>query len=106
MRRGCVALPAVGRLARDVVDGHGAGEDHARAQHGAPAHDRALVDAAVAAHEHVVLDDHGQRAHRLQHAAEHGAAAERCTRWPTCAQEPTRAWESIMRALAHPGARR
>ena len=40
MRRGCSPCPPVGRLARQVVDGHGAGEDHPRAEHGAAADDR------------------------------------------------------------------
>ena len=34
------------------------------------ANDRALVDAAVAADEHVVLDDDRRRVHRLEHAAD------------------------------------
>src|SRR5207253_11477035 len=39
-------------------------------EHGALPHDRALVDPAATAHQHVVFDDHGQRPHRLEHAAD------------------------------------
>ena len=42
----------------------------AGAQHRAPLHHRAFVDAAIAADQHVVFHDHRQRAHRFQHAAD------------------------------------
>ncbi len=75
------------------------------AEHRAPLHDGAFVDAAIAAHQHVVFDDHRQRAHRLQHSADlrrggnvairshlraashqrvridHGAVADPCSRY-------------------------
>ena len=40
------------------------------AEHRAPLHHGPFIDAAVAAHQHFVFDDHRQRAHRLQHAAD------------------------------------
>ncbi len=42
------------------------------AEHGPPAHHRPLVDTAVAADQSIVLDDHRQRSHGLEHATEHG----------------------------------
>ena len=44
-------------------------QDHARAQHRAPSHLRPFVDAAVAAHQHVVFNHHRTGVHRLQHSA-------------------------------------
>ena len=50
---------------RQVVDRRRAGEDRARPRAPRALDDRALVDAAVAADQHVVLDDHRHRADRL-----------------------------------------
>ena len=52
-------------LVRQIVDRRGPGKDGARSEHRAALDDRSLVDAAIAADEHVVFDDDRQRAHRL-----------------------------------------
>ena len=79
----------------EVVHRRAAGEDGPGASTARVSHDGSLVNAAVAAHEHVVLDDHRQRARRLEHAADLRAGAQVHPR-PTCAHEPTSACESIM----------
>ena len=57
-------------VANQVVDGGGAIEDGSGADDRAALDDGAFVDAAIAAHQDVVLDDHRHGAHRLQHAAD------------------------------------
>src|SRR5207249_10691118 len=64
------------RSAHHVVHDRRAGEDRGWGEYRALAHDRALVHAAPAAHRHVVLDDHGDRAHRLEHASDLGGCRE------------------------------
>ena len=54
----------------EIEDGSAAGEDGSGGEHRAFAHDGALVDAAVAADEHVVFNDHGAGVDRLEHAAD------------------------------------
>src|ERR1035438_6994728 len=54
----------------DVVERRGPGDDGARTEHGAPLDDGSFVDAAIAADQHVVFDNHGHRTDRLQHAAD------------------------------------
>ena len=58
-------------------------------------HDGAFVDAAVAADQHVVFDDHRQRAYRFEHAAD-----LRCGREVAVLADlgtaPISAWESTM----------
>src|SRR6058998_960886 len=62
--------PSVDLLPHHVVHCRRAREDRARGEHGSPPHDRALVDPAPPAHQHVVLHDHGECADRLEHPAD------------------------------------
>ena len=61
---------AIDLAAHDVVDRRRSGEHDAGADDGARADDRSFVDAAVAADDDVVFDDHRQVADRLEHAAD------------------------------------
>ena len=65
-----VRLAAVDAVAHQVEHRRAAGEDRAWRQHRALPHDRALVHAAVPAHQHLVLDHDRQRARGLEHAAD------------------------------------
>ena len=57
-------------LVDEIVDGRRTREHRSRRDDGATLDDRAFVDAGVAAHQHLVFDDDGQRADRLDHAAD------------------------------------
>ena len=59
-----------------IEDRSAAGEDGSGGQHGALAHDGSFVDAAIATHQHVVLNDHRAGVHRLQHAADLSRGAQ------------------------------
>src|SRR5438094_6193482 len=62
-----LAGPSIRLLPHHLVHGPRAREDRARSEHGSLAHDRALVDPAPPAHQHIVFHDHGEGADRLQH---------------------------------------
>ena len=69
-RSGLVSRRAIDFARHGVEQRRRSRQNHAGAQHGARAHLRAFVDAAVSADQHVVLDDHGRGVDRLQHAAD------------------------------------
>src|SRR5690242_4268552 len=71
-----VAVAPVHRIPYQVVHGRGTREHRAGSEHGALPHDRALVDAASTAHEHVVFDDHRQCSHGLEHPADLGGRGQ------------------------------
>jgi hypothetical protein len=59
-------------LAHQVVDRRARGQHHAGSDHRPAAHQHPLVDAGVAAQQHVVLDDHRPGPDGLEHAADLG----------------------------------
>src|SRR2546427_8340157 len=62
--------------AHKVVKRRGPSQDRPRTEDGAGAHQRAFVDSAIAAHQHVILDNHRRGVHRFKHA----------TDWASCAK--------------------
>ncbi len=72
-------------------------------EHGATLHDRAFVDAAVAADQDVVFDDHGRGSHGLQHASELGGGGE-VDVLAHLGAAPHESMGIDQRAISHPGA--
>ena len=90
-------------LVHEVVDHRGRGEDDAGREHRAAADDHAFEDAAQAADEALVLDDHRTRAGGLEHAADLGSGGEVHARADLRAGSDERVAVDH-RALADPGA--
>lgn len=98
-----VAFRAYHPFMHEVVKGHATRQHDACANHRATLHNRALKNARTAAYHRLVFHNHGERAHRFQHAANLAACAQVNPR-PYLSARADQHMGIDHRALAHIGA--
>ena len=92
---GSLSARRVNRIAHQIVHRDRTIQNRSSPQHRAPLHDRSLIHAGIPADQHFVFNNHRQRATGSS-TPPICAAAEIWQCFPTCAQLPTSACESIM----------